>query len=813
MFKSYLLIAFRTIYANKLFSAINILGLALGLAVCFLILIFVRYESSYDRHYENAERTYRITRHYNNDDIHVAGIAAPFKPIIKAQFDEVEAITLLGMSFDLPLSRGETYLNVTDMLMADNDIFDVFDLEVIHGDKSKALIRKNTLVLTESIAHTFFGDVNPVGKFLFLNARKENGIEVTAVIKDQPANSHMQFSLLMSIDTMRDWLPHDLVNLDSNYYYIYLRLKEGVNPEVLIPKFSTMMQQLGVRVTDDQSLALQPVRDIHLQSNLSYEITQNGSYTIVYSFSAIAMIILLIACINFMNLSTSRFNQRSKEVGVRKVLGASKTQLAWQFLIESVLMTVFAMFIACALVELCLPTFAQFIKRDLVIDVIYHWQALFTIIFITVGVGFFAGCYPAFYIAHFNPSRVFKRSAGPGNKTIYISKALVVLQFSISIALIIGTLVVLKQTDYARKTDSGYNHQNKVILPLSHARGYKSRNKLYDFFRAKLLQHPDIVSITASQQLLTEPLRDIWSYVRDEQTLIAENMVNLPTVNIGFDFFEHYQIPLLSGRYFSKQSQDAYVKVPTRNVPVGTGNAVLSRSAAKALGYQPDDAVGQYIKIPFPPGYTKYLVVGVVEDVHIGSLRHEQQPQIYHLVKDEERYISIEFNPENEKIALAYIDKIFTQLMPDIPNERSFFGDSFSGMYLEEDKQAQVFTFFSTLAIVVASMGLFGLTAFTTERRRKEIGIRQVMGASIVDIVWLLTREFSVLVLVANILAWPIAYFAMNAWLENFSQAISLDIWLFVAAGIFPLILTWIIIISQASYRAIIKPINNLRTE
>lgn len=799
MLKNYLSIALRNILANKLFSVINIVGLALGLAICFLILIFVRYESSFDDYYKEADRTYRVTRHYNADDIHSAGIAPPFKEALQSQFSDIEAISLMGMGWKFTLGNEETTVVIDDMLMAESDIFDTFNFKVLAGDKDNALTRPSTLVLTESIAKKFFDDKNPVGEYILFNS---NPMEITAVIADQPENTHLQFRVLLSLESMRQWTPADLKNWDLNYYYIYLRLQEGVDAKQLEAKLPAMMQQLGENVTDTQSLKLQKITDIHLFSDLSYEVTTNGSYLIVYSFSVIALVILLIACINFMNLSTVRSTQRAKEVGVRKVLGASKAQLASQFLVESILMTTIAMILACVLVEISLPWFAAFIDRSLNFENFYTAEVIVGSILTTMLVGSFAGSYPAFYVSRFEAAQVLKGALGQGQGkgAVYLRKVLVVLQFTISITLIIATLVVIKQTEFARQSNPGYDRNNNIVLPLSNAKGFESRNALYKHFRERLLEHPGILSVTAAQQLPTTPLRDMWSYVREDQNIVAENLVSLPTLNASFDFFEHYKIPLLAGRYFSQSYSDNYVTVPTSDNPVGSGTAVISRTSAKILGYTPEDAVNKVIKIPFPPGYTNYKIVGVVEDIHMGSLHENKQPQVYHLVKGEERYVSVRFDLNMLSQVLEHIDALHLELMPTIPNARTFLDENFYAMYQQEDKQAQVFGFFSGLAILVASLGLFGLASFTAERRRKEIGIRKVMGASVFDIVWLLTSEFSVLVILANIFAWPIAYFAMNTWLDSFADSIELSFGLFLVAGLFPLVLAWLIIATQAAY-------------
>ncbi|MFC3123130.1 ABC transporter permease [Agaribacter flavus] len=812
MFKSYLQIAIQNILVNKLFSIINILGLALGLSICFLILLFVRHENTFDKYYDDAENIYRVTRHYDNEDLHIALIAPPFKDAIEAEFSQyIESISLMGSGFDMTLGRDDKVVEVTDMLMADSDIFDTFNFEVISGAREGALDRANTLVLSKSLANTLFGSENPIGQYLYLFG--QTPFEVTAVLADQPHNTHMQFSLLIAYETMRNWVPDEFKNWDVNYSYLYLRLKAGTDPALLQSKFPALMDSFGENVTEDQSIRLQAVTDIHLHSNLSYEIGTNGSYIIVYSFSLIAIVILLIACINFMNLSTARGTQRAKEVGVRKALGASRSQLSVQFLVESTLITAIAMLIANAIVEISLPYFAHFIERNMSDVNLYSYESLSGILVATLIVGIFAGSYPAFYLTHFKPQQVLKGLAIQGKGTTNIRKVLVVLQFAISITLIVATIVVIKQVDFARNADPGYDRANNITIPLFQTQAYPNRHILYNTFREQLLSHPAITSVAGAQQLLTSPLQDIWSYVREDQNIVAENMVSIPTLNVSYHFHPHYKIKLIAGRYFSEELGDTFVQIPTQDNLVGSGFAIVSRSAANDLGYSPEQAVGKFIKIPFAPGYTNYKIVGVVEDIHFGSVREDSQSQIYHLVKYEERQLSIRYAPDQRDAALFHIDKIFSELMPNRINNRSSLDENFDDMYRQEEKQATVFLFFSGLAITVASMGLFGLAAFTTERRRKEIGIRKVMGASVLNIITLLTREFSILVLIANLFAWPLAYISMEHWLQQFSQRIDLNLGIFIVAGLMPLLLAWLIIALHAAHAAMSTPVHNLRAE
>ncbi|WP_370977805.1 ABC transporter permease [Agaribacterium sp. ZY112] len=811
MLYNYLIISLRNLVANALYSALNIVGLAMGLATCLLIICFVAFETSYDKELKDVDRTYRLSRHYAAEDMHLAAVAAPFTPLLTSRFDDIESIGQLGLSSSIPMSQGDFHAHVDDVLMADSAIFSALPLEFIKGDAKHALDKINTIVLTESAAKRFFGDQEAFGNTLM--AYEVQPLEVTGIIKDLPQNSHLNFSMLLALENMRRYVPEDFDNWDFNNFYTYVRLKPGVDKQQLESKFPALLQELGEDIAKDQSLSLQPVRDIHLHSNKMYEMKRNGSFVLVASFAAVALIILLIACINFMNLSTAQASKRAKEVGMRKTVGASQSQLIFQFISESTLLSLFSMLLALAFVELTLPIFSSFIQRPLDISIIYSPAALCGLILSIIVVGCFSGSYPAFYLAAFKPTQVLKGQKHHGLHALNLRKILVTIQFSLSIGLIIATTVVVQQVAFARDQDPGYNKDHNVVISLSYAQGFGDRNAMYRVLRERLLQNPDIVSVAAAQQLPTIALRDIWSYVPEGKNIVADTMVALPTLNAGYRFFEHYQIPLLAGRYFSEDRGDQFVQVPTNANPVGSGIAVISRAAAKALNYSPEEAVNKIIKIPFPPGSTNYRIVGVVEDVQFGSLRDEPKPQVYHLVKNEERFVSIRIKPKRLKPALKFIEDTWKGMVPNRPISQTLLDDNFNAMYRAEDKQAQVFALFSLLAIAIACMGLFGLAAFTADSRKKEIGIRKSLGASVFDIVKLLTRDFSLLVLIANALAWPVTYIVMQNWLSGFHKSIDLSPWIFINAGFIALVIAWITVASHAMRSAMMRPIHSLRYE
>lgn len=811
MLLNYLLMTWRNLLANKLFSIINILGLAIGLAICMLISISVRYELSYENSFKQAEDTYRLARHYDAESMNLATTAAPFRDLLEHRFPEISSISLMAMSWEFSLSHEQKFIRIDDALLAESDIFDVLDLRLIAGKAEESLTRAGTVVLTEHLATQLFGHSDVVGKYIYQN--EQHPIEITAVIEDLPQNTHLNFSMLLSLESMRKWVPEDFENWDLNYFYIYLKLPAGHQAQELEGKFPALLSELGENVSQDQRLSLQALPDIHLQSNYRFEMKANGSQTLVHSFILIALVIVFIACINYMNLSTAQATQRAKDVGVRKSLGASRSQLAMQYLLESLCVTLVAMLLACALVELLLPWFTRFVQRDLSVLPLYSIGTLLFILLTTLIVGLLAGSYPALYLSSFKPASTLKGELQLKGGAAGMRKILVIIQFSCSVVLVVATLVVLKQTDYARNLDPGYQKENNIAVSISSGGGFNSRHAFYQAFKSKLERSNLITSVAPTQQLPTTPLRDIWSYVTEEKNILAENMVNVPTLNVGFNFFEHYDIELVAGRYFSEQHADTYVQVPSNENPKGSGNAVVSISAAKALGFTPEQAVDQIIRMPFPPGVTHYRIIGVVEDIHYASLRDKKTPQIYHLVKNTEQYVNIRIDPKRRREALNYIESVWKEILPTRPISHSFLDENFAAMYTQEDKQAQLFALFSIVAISVATLGLFGLSAFTAERRRKEIGLRKVMGAKVWQIITLITADFSKMVFIANAVAWPIAYFLMQHWLSGFSQAISLSLDVFIFSGLISMSIAWLTVGAYACRAALARPVQNLRVD
>lgn len=813
MLSNYLKIAWRNIVGNPLFSAINIIGLSIGLACCIIITLFVRYELSYDKHWDNADRTYRVTRDFFGNNLRLAAVAPPIAPLMKQDFAEVEDITrILGLG-GITLSRGDIRMRENNMVIADPNVFEFFNLEFVSGDPESALARPTDIVMTERAVARYFGDEDPIGQTL--NLMDQADVTVTAVIKDLPDNTHMAFELIASIAAIPLLMgPGELESWGSNNYYTYLRLPEGFNPADLEARFNDfLIRHWNENAESSSALGLQRLTDIHLTSNRDGEWRTNGSIATVYTFSAVALFVLLIACINFMNLTTARSTQRAREVGVRKVVGARRGQLIIQFMGESILLTAIAMLLAVAIVEIVLPVFAAFLEKPLTFS-LANPGSLATLVGSIAIVGLLAGSYPAFYLSRFKPVEVLKGSAS-GSGSVLLRKSLVVFQFATSIALLIATGVVMAQMNYARDIDLGYDKSRNLVSRLPYFADFW---ELYEPMKAELESHPDILSAVYSSRVPGMQNNDGQGYIAEGEQLVMENAMAISNIKVDYQWFNHYDVEFLAGRPF--RQNEMRVAEPTEENPVVKASAIMNAAAARRFGWTPEEAVGKVIRLMVNYDLTLFVdreVVGVIPDIHFSSLHNEMKATIYDEPSETYygRRISVKLAAGDHRDAIAHFESVWQRLVPGEPVFWEFLDDRFDALYRSEQRQAQMFGVFSAFAIFVAVLGLFGLASFTTERRTKEIGIRKVMGASVRDIVWLLTSDFTKLVLLANVIAWPVAYFFMNQWLNRFAYRVPFSewAWLFVAAAIAALAAAWLTISLQASRAATARPVLALRYE
>jgi putative ABC transport system permease protein len=808
--KSYLAMAVRQLLAQKPYTAINVAGLALGLACTLLIALFVRHELSYDRHYANSGRIVRISEDIAVvPPLHFAGASAGIAPLLRDFFPVIETTARLRSCFDggggSLVTVGERRFLEPRLAAADNEFFEIFDLAWLRGDARSALAKPNGVVLTESTARKYFGDADPLGAVIEVFEGAALPFVVTGVVADLSDNTHLKFDLLLSLS----FLPAETLAAagGGNCFHTYARLTEGADPGAIGSRSRDFFNQRVRDVGADQlrGFTAVPIRDIHLRSAREGELRTPGSAMTVYTFAVIAAFVLLIACINFVNLATARAAQRAKEVGLRKAVGGTRAQLILQFIGESLLLTTIAVALAMLIVVAALAPFASFIERAIGVDDVARPEVMAAIVAIGLLVGVGAGSYPAFLLSAFNPVRVLRGSVTRGATAATFRKILVVLQFAISIALIVATLVVLDQQRFAQSFDLGYDKDQVVVLTGSQAGGLGTQ---WESMKLELERVPGVEAVTASN-FVPGTRGSLRSQVRnltddDNGGIAAQVML------VDFDFLATYDIDVISGRSFSEAGGDREIPQQEGQPPPPPVPLVVSRLAVELLGSTPSEMVGRIIEAVG----RRAVVVGVVEDVYLQSARDPLLPAIY-LVPATQRaaHASIRVTGADLERTLAGIDAVWSDLGPDVPVLRRFLDEDFEALYRGERRQAQLLTTFSLLAIAIACLGLYGLASFSTMRRTKEIGIRKTLGASVPDIVRLFAAEFGVLVLVANVIAWPVAYFAMQRWLAGFAYRIELGPAVFIGSGLLALAIATATVAAVAGRAARAKPVTALRYE
>jgi len=812
MLSNYLKIAWRNITGSPLFSAINIIGLAIGLACCIIITLFVRYELSFDRHWDDSDRIYRVTRDFFGNNLRLAAVAPPIAPLLRQDFPEIEDATRMLVPGEITITRGDRRMRESNMVIADANVFDFFNLAFVVGDPATALRRPTDVVLSERAVDRYFGSEDAVGKTINLMGQVD--LTVTGIIEDVPDNTHMAFEIIGSIAAIPVMMgPDQLEDWGSNNYYTYIRLPSGYDAAGLEAQFPAFLDKhRGEGDSNSNALGLQRLTDIHLHSNRDAEWKTNGSAAVVYTFSAVALVILLIACINFMNLTTARCTQRAREVGVRKVVGASRRQLIVQFLGESTLLTALAMLLAVAIVELTLPGVSAFLEKPLHFSLLSPGM-LGSLLGGVIVVGLVAGSYPAFYLSHFRPVEVLKGATALGGSSL-LRKGLVVFQFAMSIGLLIATGVVIAQMQYVRNFDLGYDKSRNLVARLPF---FADLWETYEPLKAELEAHPDILSVVYSSRVPGMQNLDGSGYISGDEQVSEDSLLAIADIKVDYQWFEHYDVPFLAGRTF--REEERRIEYPSDEQPVTRGAAILNESAARRFGWSPEDAIGKIIRQPMSRDLGRLIdreVIGVVPDIYFSSLHDEMKATVY--AEPNENYfrtISIKLAPGDHRAAIEHFELVWNRLIPAEAPEWEFLDSRFDALYRSDERQARMFGMFTAFAIFVATLGLFGLASFTTERRTKEIGIRKVMGASVSDIVLLLTSEFTRLVVIANLIAWPVAFYFMREWLTRFvyQAPFSAWAWLFIASALAALAVAWLTIAVQASRAALSRPVLALRYE
>jgi putative ABC transport system permease protein len=807
MIKNYLRSAFRNIKRHPFISFINIFGLTVGLTCCLLILTYIINERSYDKYNKNADDIYRVTRIFysapNVESLHLSAVAPPFGPRLQLAFSDIKKMTRTLPNGITSFRYKEKLFNEQNAFFADENFFDFFSVPVLKGDAHKGLTEPYSIMLTPEVAKKYFGDADPMNKTIILSNNKHE-FKVTGIFNPFPANSHMHPNILLSFNTLKDTSIYGEKQLATNYgnnaFYTYIMFPKNYNVDRVrgqLPDFLDRYVHLqgmpgNLKTHQTTGLTLQKLTDIHLTSHLDDEIEENGNSTRVYIFSAIALFILLIACINYMNLSTARSTLRAKEIGVRKVIGAQRKEIIAQFLSESVLITYISLLIAFGLTVLLLPAVDKMSGLQLSINSLSGWQILVPVMILPLVIGLVSGIYPAMFMSSFNPAKVLKGIFKSNAGAFSFRKVLVVLQFSISIVLIVATIVVFRQLQYIQDKDLGFSKDHVLTMQYD-----GSLSKQFNAFKDDLLKNPGIKEIGRSSRIPSGRLLDDQNASVIQGGSLQPLKVDLKQLSVDAGFIPTFGIQMAAGRNFSK------------DIKTDSNKWVINETSVQVLGWKtPENALNKEIKY----GNTVGNVIGVIKDFHFESLHQPVIPMIF-LMDNYINYLSIKIDGHNVQSSIATIQDTWQKYLPNTPFDFTFLDKRFDQLYRSEQQQGTLFTIFACIAIFIACLGLFGLSAFTITQRVKEIGVRKVLGASIPQIVTELSKDFLILVLIAAAFAIPVALYAMNKWLGGFASRIDISWWILAASGVIALIIAFVTISFQSIKAAMANPVKSLRSE
>ena len=793
MIKNYFKIALRKLWKYKVFSLINIMGLAVGMTACFLIYLYVHFETSYDAFHTKANRIYRIITDIKtpSDLLQWSSTSAPMSINMQKDFPEVEsAVRIRGESF--LVRKGNEKFQENNTIMADSTLFGIFDFPLVYGNKNTALKNPMSIVLSQTAAKKYFGNSNPIGQTVLLTGASINAT-ITGIMKDMPENSQLKADMIVSMSSQKQIYGQSIDSQWTSFNLVsYLLLKPGVNVKSLTAKFPQFLDKhVGNELKNAQmsfTLFLEPLRYVYLYS--TRDGSKTGNINNVYIFSIIAVFILLIACINFINLTTARSAERAKEVGIRKVVGAARLQLARQFMGESIVICVMAFVISVLLCSLLLPLFNQLAGKQVSTPFFYHPLYIMSLFFMAIAIGIIAGFYPALVLSSFKPVAVLKGRFATGTRGILLRKGLVIFQFTISIILIIGTVIVYTQLKYMRSQDLGFSKDQTIVIDTN-----ADKNK--DAFKESLSSVPGVLSTTFSSTIPGGGTNTAYSKVQNKTGDMQT--ASLDIYFVDFDYISQYKMKVIAGRGFSKE----YGTDTTQAM-------VINESTAKLLGYSsPQQAIGRN----FDQWGRKGKIIGVIKDFHYQALQEPIKPLTLRIEPGGYQFLSIKVSANNLPATIKAIESKWNQIIPNRPFDYSFLDESFDKQYRAEDRFGSLFFNFAILAIFISCLGLLGLASYSTLQRTREIGVRKVLGASVSNIINLLSKEFLKLVLVAFIIAAPVAWLFMNKWLRDFAYRTSVSWWMFVFAGLAAIVIAFGTISFQAIKAAIANPVKSLRTE
>jgi putative ABC transport system permease protein len=797
MLKNYLKIAFRNLSRQKTYSLINIAGLAIGLACFILVILYVQYEFGYDDHHINGENIYRVNiiQQHPNGEFKLSSSMVPLGPALHEEIPDIIDYTRLENNGKTVVQYEDKKFIENNVIFADQGLLRLFSIPVVHGNLASALTKKFSVVITESVANKYFGNQSAIGKTLL--ADNEVSLTVTAVVKDFPRNTHLKTDFAISFLTLQDLTSESyMTNWVTTRLSTYILLKNNQNIAEVQKRANEVMTAHSTTEVK-RALEFEQFNRIHLYS----DVTPFGDINRIYLFLAIGILILIIASINFMNLATARSARRANEVGLRKVVGAKQVQIIRQFIGESILTAFLALILAIIIVYNILPFFKNLSDQDLVMPHLSEWQIYGMFFLITSLVGLLSGSYPAFYLSSSQPISVLRGRQGSAKKNQHLRTILVVLQFSITIALIISTLGINNQIDFMRFKKLGFQKEHVIIVPVN---GNAFRQDT-DGFKQELLRHANISAVAGSILL---PSR-IGMYNNVTWEGAAENeSISLMQNKIDYDFLGLYEIEVIQGRNFSREYSSDIADYSRKNL---AGAIILNEEAVRRFGWK--DPIDKKVIQTF--GNERYIfnVVGVIKDFHFSSLHNRIVPLSLFLNPANPGYFSIKVAGGDIQNTLAIIRQIWQNLNPQVPFEYYFLDESFEQIYQSEERLHTLFSYFSLLSIFIACLGLFGLAAFSAEQRTKEIGIRKVFGASSSNILILLSREFTKWIIFANLIAWPAAWIYLNSWLGEFAYRTDINWWLFVIAGGLAMVIALLTISYQALKAAMTNPADALRYE
>ena len=775
---------------SKVFSLINILGLTIGITVCMMIFLFIMNEFSFDRFHKQGDKIYRVMRSFDSTKPSVPWLSGPYATALLNDYPgEIKKAVRVMPSNDL-VTFGEKSFNEKKVYLADPDFFTLFSFPLLKGNPATALIDPNSIVLTETTAKKYFGNEDPMGKVVQLNKKRQ--LKVTGIAKDVPSNSHLEFDLVYPLSILYNenffkvWI--------NNNNFTYVLLDEHTNKEQLEKKFPTFMNKY---MGDDMkkfgmhfNIGLRPLKDIYFEEQSAYSDATHGDKKVVYIFLSIAVLILLIACINFMNLSTIRAVERSKEVGLRKVMGALRNHLVWQFIGESVLLTFISCVLSVILLQLLMPLYSQLLGYNLTVS----WQSSQIYLFlggVILVVGFLAGSYPAFFLSAFSPIQALKGKLKLGKGGSLFREGLVVVQFSISVLLIVGTIIIMNQMNFVKNKELGYNKEHTIVVPIDNGEFYDHLST----FKHELEAKPNIASVS---MMSGEPggFFDTHTFEVEDQ----QEMFKSRTEFADFEYVKTLGLKIIAGRDFSPQFATDTLEA-----------VLLNRTAAKNLGYTPDQAIGKWLKNPVRDSLRR-KIVGVIEDFNFLSLKENMDALVISPSMDR-RVALVKVKAGNVDNGLATIKEVYGKVAPLYPFEYTFLDQKFDVMYKKDIRQQAILSIFSGLAIFIACLGLFGLVTYMAEQRTKEIGVRKVLGASVTNVIAMLSKDFLKLVVVAAVLAFPIAWWAMHGWLQNYDYHADVAWWIFIITGAGAMIITLLTVSFQSIKAALANPVKSLRSE